>query len=187
MFKKSYIIFAVLVIVLGVLLYFVFSKPGAEKPAGKGKLFAPPTEPKVVLPEEAGAGKIGEIPQDSKEKEIWEAALKESPSSLARGGVKEPDKTSLPPMVFNTTGLIKEVGEDRIVVFGNGSNFADGVQRDLTVIFSDSTILFSPGQTVHLKGKDGLKYLKPGMEISIEGEENIRGRTEFTGRHINIL
>jgi len=118
-------------------------------------------KPQIVRPEDFGAGKIGEITEEK--------------------------NLSLPPAVFNTTGIINEIKKDGLIVQGSGSNFADQVPRTLTLIFTEATTVFEPGQKVFYQGLEGLKYLKPGMEILIDGDENIRGKTEFKTKTINIL
>jgi len=113
-----------------------------------------------LTPKEKSAGQIGEIP----EKEI-----------------------RLPVSIFNTTGEIREIKKDRVLVWGSGTNFADQKPRELTLIFTKATLVFKQGQKKFYQGLEGLKYLKPGMKILIEGDENIRGKTQFKVRTINIL
>jgi len=93
----------------------------------------------------------------------------------------------LPPVIFSTSGTIKEIRSDRLIIQGEGNNFSDQIPRELTVISTPTTLTFLAGQKIKYQGLDGLKYLKEGMEILIEGEENIRGKTEFKARTINIL
>jgi len=114
--------------------------------------------PQVIKPEDFGAGTVGEV-----------------------------SDTDLPAAIFNTTGIIKEIKEDRLVAQGDGSNFADQQPRELTLIFTADTITFEPGQKVFYQGLEGLKYLKPGMNILIDGAENIRGKTEFKINTINLI
>ena len=115
-----------------------------------------------------------------------------SPIELTPGLTGEPKEkpfstSSLPLVIFNTTGKIIEVRPDSLIVLGDGSNFADGKPRNLTCIFTDDTLTFNKDQSKSYKGKEGLKYLKKGMEILIDSEENIRGKTKFPVRTINIL
>ena len=111
-------------------------------------------------------GEVGEIPEEK---------------------IKEEEIPSLPQIIFNTTGVISQIKSDRVIVQGSGSNFVDRKQRELTIIFTDSTITFEKGQKMEYQGLDGLSHLQEGMEILIEGEENIRGKIEFQVRTINIL
>jgi len=74
-----------------------------------------------------------------------------------------------------------------LIVEGDGFNFADQKPRELTIIFTDSTITFEKNREIKYQGLTGLKHLKEGMKILISGDENIRGKTEFKVRTINIL
>ena len=133
---------------------------------------ATPTEIEQEFPlgeqvsEQFRSGNIGEIPEE-------EIEAKEIPP--------------LPPVIFNTTGIISEVEPNKLLVQGSGSNFSDQKPRELTLTFIDSTTTFDPEQKIQYKGLEGLKHLKEGMKISIEGAENIRGKTEFKASGINIL
>lgn len=89
--------------------------------------------------------------------------------------------------VRDTSGVIQEIKEDRIVVQGDGFNFADQAPRLLTVIFTEDTITQKPGGANKQVGLEGLKQLKSGMEILISAIENIRGKTEFKADIITIL
>ena len=103
---------------------------------------------------------------------------------------KETEERKLLPLdktIFNTSGTILEVKNDRLIVRGSGTNFADRNSRELTLIFTDLTLTMKLGQETKYQGLEGLKYLKPGMQILIEGNENIRGKTEFEARYIQIL
>ena len=63
---------------------------------------------------------------------------------------------------------------DRIVLRGDGFNFADGTPRDLTVIFTNSTLTFEKNHLISYLGFERIKHLKPGMKILIDSQENIR-------------
>ena len=101
--------------------------------------------------------------------------------------IKEKNILPLPPAVFNTSGKILEVKSDRLIVQGSGSNFSDQKPRTLTLIFTGSTTVYDPKTKFISQGLEGLKYLKPGMEISIESPINIRGKIEFETSSINVL
>jgi len=122
-------------------------------------------QPEVINPQEFGAGEIGEIAEEAE-----------------KNGILFPS-----PTIFNTRGVISEVKSDRLIIQGDGTNFADKKPRSLTVIFTEKTITFEPGQKLNYKGLEGLNYLKPGMKILISGAENIRGKTEFKANTINVL
>lgn len=95
--------------------------------------------------------------------------------------------STMPLVIFDTTGKILEVKNDRIIVKGDGFSFADEQPRDLTIIFIDSTLTLGKDQTQRYEGLSGLKYLKAGMEIIIDSDSNIRGKTEFDARTVKIL
>jgi len=130
-----------------------------------------PTSSKISRDLTAGvspyeAGQIGEI----SEKEIKEKGI-----------------VPLPPVVFNTSGVIKVINKDFLIVQGNGSNFGDKKPRELTLFFTDSTVTFELVNKTRYQGLEGLKYLKIGDKIRISSPENIRGKTEFLVSYINKL
>jgi len=94
---------------------------------------------------------------------------------------------TMPPVIFNTTGIILEVNKGSLKIQGSGSNFADKTSRTLTVIFTDSTLTFEKNPVNNYEGGAGFLHISPGMKILIEGEENIRGKTEIQAKRINIL
>ena len=115
---------------------------------------------------------------------------------LASGEVGEIKKTEvpeeveipeLPPVIFNTAGVITEIKTDRLIVQGSGSNFTDQKARELTLIFTDETITFELGQKVQYQGFEGFKHLKTGESINISSPENIRGKNQFKVDYINKL
>jgi hypothetical protein len=148
---------------IGIIIFWINFWLGLKK-TPPPKITEKPKQEEISEPYKPG--EIGEIPEEKIEKE------KISP---------------LPQIIFDTTGVISQVKSDRLIVQGSGSNFADQKQRELTIIFTNSTITFEKGQKVEYQGLDGLAHLKEGMEILIQGEENIRGKTEFKARTINIL
>lgn len=114
------------------------------------------------------------------------AVLRTLEEKLKPGKVGEKTETPapLPSIVSNTSGLIKRIQDNGLIVQGYGSNFADRESRILTVIFTDSTITKKIGAESSYQGFQGLKHLKKGMEISIKGAENLRGKTEFEAENI---
>ena len=104
---------------------------------------------------------------------------------LEPGKIGETKEKELPLFVFNTTGQVKEIKEDRVIALGSGSNFADQKPRILNLLFTENTLLFKEGKKY--QGFEGLKYLETGMKILIEGAENIRGKTQFKVKTINVL
>jgi len=128
------------------------------------------TPPPVV---EKPALKIEEISESLKPGEIGEPKEGEKP------------QIELPPVISGTGGTIKEIKKDRLIILGDGSNFSDQKQRDLTLILTDSTITFEPGQKSKYQGFEGLKHLKVDDLIAVSSIENIRGKTEFIVNYIN--
>ena len=115
------------------------------------------------FPESFQPGEIGEFPE----------------------GEKPPGKLSL--VISNTAGTIQTIKEDRIIILGIGSNFLDRKKRELTLIFTDSTITLEPGQKIRYQNFEGLKRLKIGDFVTVSSSENIRGKTEFTVYYVKKL
>ena len=151
------------IIILGILV-FVLQKKEPSPPPGISPVSQPPQTTEEILK----PGETGEILESEIEVETL--------------GYPE-----FPPVIFNTSGKIVEVKEDRLIVSGSGSNFADQKPRNLIVIFHASTLTFGAARKVKYQGLEGLKHLVSGAEILIEGEENVRGKTEFIARTINVL
>lgn len=121
---------------------------------------------------------VEEIPEKLRSGEIGEISEEE---------IEEREILPLRQIVFNTSGIILEVRKDSLIVQGSGTNFTDREPRELTLIFTESTLTLRIGGGIKYQGLEGLKYLKSGMQILIEGNENIRGKTEFEARYIHIL
>jgi len=137
-----------------------------------------PTPPKI----EEKPPLVEEIPEALKPGEVGEIKVKEET------GEEKPLVTpTLPLTIFSTTGVISEVKDDRLIVKGDGFSFADQKPRELIVIFTDSTITFEEEQKTKYQGLAGLRYLRTGIGILIGSEENIRGKTEFKAKTINIF
>ena len=69
------------------------------------------------------------------------------PEEFAPGEIGEPEEREkesalvLPPLIFNTTGEVKEIKENGIIASGSGSNFTDQKPRELTLLFTKDTLL----------------------------------------------
>ena len=142
-----------------------------------------PSIPKEDTSFSAGseAGEVGEIKDQGSEDNSIEA------DSGDTGSQVRPPDTVLPPVVFNTKGVIVSMGKDSIVVQGNGSNFEDQKPRVLTVKITSGTLTFEKGNTASYQGKEGLLHLLSGDQILIESSQNIRGKTEFPAAYINKI
>jgi hypothetical protein len=137
--------------------------------------------------------------EKSSEVTLFEEAITSSAESEAGeiGEVKIKDKVTgeekplvtpvMPPVIFSTAGTIIEKKTGSLIITGEGTNFADGVSRNLTCIFTDETLTFEKNQLQYHQGKEGLKYLKEGMKILVDSDENIRGKVEFEVKTINVL
>jgi len=160
--KQADIITVILIlIIIGIIIFWINFWLSLPKPIPSKIEEKPPQVSELLKP-----GEIGEI----SEKEIEEKGIQ-----------------PIHPVVFNTSGVILEIKSNRLIVQGSGSNFADQKPRELTLIFTDSTLTMKLGSQIKYQGLEGLKYLKPGMTILIEGNENIRGKIEFDTRYIHIL
>lgn len=95
--------------------------------------------------------------------------------------------SNVPKIIFNTAGAVKEVRPDRLIVGGNGSNFADGRPRNLTLVFTSETLTIGKGESFRCFGEECLKHFKSGMKVSISSDENIRGKVKFKVKKIKIL
>jgi len=91
-----------------------------------------------------------------------------------------------PSVVFDTSGRIEQVKSDHLVVQGSGSNFEDKKPRTLALMFNESTIVMKLGAKDKYFGLEGLEHLRSSMDILIQGEGNIRGKTKFTISYIYI-
>jgi len=121
-------------------------------------------------------GKIGET----------EETLKREEKVIIPGSPNSPEVV-LPMVIFNSSGQIKEIKENSLVITGDGSTFADLKPRELTLIYTSTTQTTSSDRTKTWKGLEGLKHLKVGQKIIFESPENIRGKTEFKVSYVNQL
>lgn len=160
--KKHYflIIAIVLIIALAVLFYFLGRRAGQELEVSPLPLEQRLNQP-VYSPERLSSGQVGEI----------ESALQ---------------KPGFANHIFSTAGPILETGQDYMVITGDGSNFADGQARELRCRFADTTLTFDQAGEKY-QGIVGLAVLKPDMMVLVGGAENIRGKTEFELKTVNII
>jgi hypothetical protein len=128
-------------------------------------------KPEETYSKNMEAGPIGEVMV--KEEETGQEAPLVSPT--------------MPPVVFSVGGTVTKIESDRVIIRSNGYHFADNVPRDVTAVLTADTATFVTGQAFRWKGFFGLKHLEVGMEIIVESQENIRGKTEFKAKTINIL
>ena len=158
---KGILIIVLIIIIIGLLVYFTLPEKEVEK-------LPEEVVPEIPTPEQAGAGPVGEV----KVKDITT-------------GEEKPVMTpEIPSNIYNTTGEIAQVKSDHLIVQGSGSNFADQKPRTLTVFVTAKTVISGQGIPLNLTGKEGLKYLKAGDSILVEGDGNIRGKTDFAAVRI---
>lgn len=117
-------------------------------------------------------------------------SVEEIPEKLKAGSIGEPQTGESPVLplsavVSNTTGTIKEIKKDRLIILGDGSNFSDQKPRELTIKVLESTTIFDGKESY--QGHIGLKYLKVNDQISLQAPENIRGKIEFFADYINKI
>ncbi|PIU75155.1 MAG: hypothetical protein COS76_02305 [Candidatus Portnoybacteria bacterium CG06_land_8_20_14_3_00_39_12] len=160
--KKQANVLIVIIIIIGIIVFWLSLK----KPTPPTRVKEKPTQKIEEISGPLKSGEVGEIPEEE---------------------AKEKNISPLPPTIFNTSGIIQEIKEDRLIIKGDGSNFEDREPRELNLIFNDSTITSDSNRKITYQGLEGLKYLKPGMKVSIEGTENIRGKIEFKVSSISIL
>ena len=174
--KKSIIIVIIAILALAGLVYFVKERavekimPEEEAKTGEAQ------PPKIITPEEVGAGKTGETEETFKGEET--VVLPAEPG----GSVME-----LSAIINNDSGTVKEIKKDSLIVLGSGYSFADQRPRDLTLKFTAKTITISADYNQRQVGLQGLKNLVVGERVLFESPENIRGKTEFEVSYVNKL
>ena len=187
--KKIIFISLALILIIDIsIVCFIFSKKKEIKDLSKPLVLnmEPSQEPSVLEEDTsflagAEAGEIGEI----KDGELGDNLTGEESENI-ENLVRPPD-TILPPVVFNTKGVIVAVKGSSIIVQGNGSNFEDQKPRVLTVKITSKTLIFEKENITSYQGKEGLLYLLTGDQILIESSQNIRGKTEFPAAYINKI
>lgn len=146
------IILFIVILILSIALFTCSKKTCQTKTSEE----AVTTEEEAL--KQAGAGKTGELTEEEMKKE---------------------EVLPPPSVISNTRGEILQVRLDSILVAGDGSNFVDKQPRDIIVKLTSLTTIYDSTKRVSYTEFEGLKYLTVGMTISIEGAENIRGKTEF--------
>jgi len=187
--KKIIFISLALILIIDIsIVCFIFSKKKEIRDIAKPLVLnmEPSQEPSVSEEDtsfSAGAesGEVGEM----KDGELGDDLMGEDSENI-ENSVRPPD-TVLPPVVFNTKGVIVSIEGSNIVVQGNGSNFEDQKPRVLIVKIISGTLIFEKGNIASYQGKEGLLYLLTGDQILIESSQNIRGKIEFPAAYINKI
>jgi len=165
--KKYSVLFIILgIIIIGICLIYFLGQLGKEDLTK-----VPLSEEMITSPTKFEAGEIGEV--KTKDGETGEEKPLVTPI--------------MPPAIFSTAGTIIEKKDNSLIITGEGTNFADGVSRNLTCIFINETLTFEKGQLKYYQGEDGLNHLEKGMKILVDSDENIRGKIEFKVKTVNIL
>ena len=187
--KKIIFISLALILIIDIsIVCFIFSKKKEIRDIAKPLVLnmEPSQEPSVSEEDtsfSAGAesGEVGEM----KDGELGDDLTGEESENI-ENSVRPPD-TVLPPVVFNTKGVIVSIEGSNIIVQGNGSSFEDQKPRVLTVKITSGTLIFEKGNIASYQGKEGLLYLLTGDQVLIESSQNIRGKTEFPAAYINKI
>lgn len=178
--SKKIIILAIIVGFLLVLavLYFLLANPINKKIENNQNQNQSATTTQVYE-ESIKRGKVGEVKENNQNFE----ASNQNVGSQQQASQKVYD---LPDVVTATAGVISEIGDNYIIVKGDGTNFIDGQPRDLKCVFTDSAYAqISSGESYD--GKVGLAHLKIGMKVAVGGDENIRGKAEFLVKSVNVI
>jgi hypothetical protein len=177
-FKNIFTVVALVVLALAIFLYIT----GKNNAGFEDNNIPPAPEEETVIPasEVMQPGEVGEI-ENTDNSEVVEDV-----SEVITEQDKLGSNVELPQEIFSTVGVVLEVRKDSLIINGDGNNFADNEQRELTVYLTEQTKTFSLDKTKH-QGMAGLDVLKENMNILINSTENIRGKTHFTIKTISIL
>lgn len=171
--KKETIIIVIVALVLAILLILFYSflntpEEDNNPPTGNTQEEEPTEENPATTPEQE-AGDVGEVTVKNNDTGEEEPVVnRETPSEI-----------------FNTIGEIVTKGDNYIVI-KSSNNFADQKEREVTCRFTSKTKVFNSDQSESYSGNDGLDHLSVGMKVLISSSENIRGKTEFNVKTINI-
>ncbi len=103
-------------------------------------------------------------------------------------GEEVPLKTAVMPVdIFSTSGTIVSVKRNGLVALTEGFSFADGQPREVELVFTDSTVVRSADRSERWTGLEGLNHLTSGMMVLVASDENIRGKTKYEVKNVNIL
>ena len=169
--KYRLLIYVIVVFVCaGLLVCFFRSEPAGEVPAKSQLPIQQRPAGAIAAEEKLAAGEVGEITVRDKQTDQ----------------VKPLATPEMPIRITSASGRIVSIGENSLLVMGQGNNFADGLARELTCVFTDKTITVSRDKILY-KGLSGLGALQEGLEVLVGADENIRGKTEFEVKTIKVL
>jgi len=154
----------ILIIVLIVFVVIVINKNQSNQNSKTGQIYSP-------IPEESmEVGEIGVLEEGKSIEEVNPAAI-ESPV--------RPINVPAPRDIFNTAGTILSVGDNFIIIRGNGTNFDDQIKRNLTIVIDSNTSI------ENLKGIKPNEALNVGDKVFVESINNIHGKQDFVASYIN--
>ena len=140
-------------------------------------------QPEIIQPEI--------IQPEKPEISVLQALQEVSAGHIGETGKEVPFVSpAFPLVIYRTSGIITEIKSDRIILKGDGTNFADGKSRTIIAIVTNFTTVSMPckeHQLITYTWARGGKYLQKGLRVLIDSQENIRGKTEFKAKTINIL
>lgn len=116
-----------------------------------------------------------------------------NPPQLDEGGTVgevedvKPSSRLISQTIYSTSGTITKIGEDFVSIRGIGDNFVDQQSRQLKVLVDEATIITNKDRTQRVIGLDGLGLLKLKDSVIVKSPQNIRGRTEFSAKYINVI
>jgi len=173
--QQNVLIGILVLINIGIVIFWISFFVSLPKPVSPKIKEKPPLAEEI--PEPYKPGEIGETEETLKgEKRVIIPSPPGTPEIV------------LPLVIFNSSGQIKEIKEDGLVVAGDGSTFADLKPRDLTLIYISTTQTSSSTDKTKIgQGLEGLKYLKINRLIVFESPENIRGKIEFEVSYVKQL
>jgi hypothetical protein len=129
-----------------------------------------PNLPELLISSEQKVGDIGEV----------------KIKNATTGQEESLENANFPLVITSTVGKVIKVEDNYLILQGNGNNFADGQSREIKASFSEQTKVFDAQQKM-TQGVTAINALVSGQQILIEGEGNIRGKTEFNILTVNVL
>lgn len=94
-----------------------------------------------------------------------------------------PLNVKTPNNIFNTAGTILDIQSNSIVIRGNGSNFDDQINRNLTIVINETTKVNGvKGDLTYFQDN-----LNVGDRIMVEAPYNIHGKDLFLVSYVNTI
>ncbi|MCX6791378.1 MAG: hypothetical protein NTV62_04315 [Candidatus Gribaldobacteria bacterium] len=93
---------------------------------------------------------------------------------------------NFPLLITSTVGKVIKIENGYLTLQGNGNSFADAQPREIKAKATEQTKVFDAQQKM-TEGVTAINSLTLGQNVLVEGEGNIRGKTEFNLLTVNIL